>query len=217
MTDRTIPVVPGSLAATYLRVQSIMMHPDDVPSQDAMVLAVASEAIRQIPTGRYEPSAFTKSALFRACSDGGFFAGQVFSFLVRMLKHRPREASIAKAQFLVCRGLEDKHERTLKKHWSDYRTCSHLHAARWLAHEVYGIKFPVDNIPEHNASVLWLLSVAHYMLDVARNADASKLGDGWWCLPEFHRHFTVKGFEIPDLTDHQAKSLQDYRAPTHAK
>jgi hypothetical protein len=214
MANRIIPVT-GSLAATYLRVQSIMHFPDDMASQDAMVSSVAAEAIRQSPSGVFEPSKFLENSLDAGISDGGHFAGQIFLFLIRMMKHRPKQASIAKAQYITMRAFDSKHDRTVKAHWAKYRTCSHLHAAWHLAHEVYGLKFGADE-PQTRQSMAWLFNVADHMLREALAFDAQKLGDGWWCFPEIWPR-PPADFQIPDLTDKQVEILKGYKAPTRAK
>src|SRR3954454_16208422 len=104
MANRIIPITAGSLTATYLRVQSIMHFPDDIASQDSMVSSIATEAIRQSPTAAFTPSKLLAGSIDTAISEGGFFAGQIFLLLIRMIRHRPKVASIAKAQYVTMRA-----------------------------------------------------------------------------------------------------------------
>jgi hypothetical protein len=213
LTDRH----PCVDANEHLRVDAVMLYPNDVASQDQYIRLLVGECERyERQAAADRPSALTRRVFLQnhKAWRAGQYAGAVFLFFLRMLIYQPKQASIEKAQFLVRRTVGRRPDRsTIKRHWSEFRACSHFHAADMLAHEIYKKDFH----SEFGTSRKWMLQVAHYMLRHGLDLDAARLGNGWWTVsnPEVWKH--PDDFEIPPLSERQLELLSQYRAPTRPK
>ncbi|MCW2200444.1 hypothetical protein M2227_002534 [Bradyrhizobium elkanii] len=217
---RIIPLT-SSPALDYLRIQAIMFFPKDTASQESFVRSVGLEALGQMNKPKFNPSSFLDRAARDAITDGGYYAGQMLLFLARLIAHNPKDASIAKAQFIVMRGMPGApHDRTMKTHWANYQSCSHLHAAWYLAHEVYSKSFSPGDISTFSQSVAWFCDVADHLLrsviefNSIRDA-RQEIGGDWWGFEE--ERPKPSDFAVPPLTESQKAILSEYRAPTRAK
>jgi hypothetical protein len=118
--------------AANLIVQAIMWSPKDFDSvQSYLGLVIGS----RIPSKLFMETA---SNLARA-STGGGIAGEIFLHLLQLKVHRPRDASVGKAVFIVSRDLEERslpsgrrapsNVDRIHKFWTDFRPAAHLWAA----------------------------------------------------------------------------------------
>lgn len=216
MKTREILIDPNFPLTSNPRIDAVMLFPNDIASQDQYTSLLLDVCARQRNNDEYTPSQLMLSiwAFKSAAWSSGQNAGQVFLFFLRMLLHHSeKRASIAKAQFLLTRVLGHRHPRTIKDHWSQFRTCSHLHAAYFMAQHVYKKDFLHDTTDTWE----WIIRAAHHMLRTAVGLDSAKLGDGWWTISDFRGLGCPSDFEVPPLSERQLNLLSRYRAPTSAK
>jgi hypothetical protein len=136
---------------------------------------------------------------------------------VRALVHHPEKASIQKAQFLaeevICGGPGSRSPRTIKRHWSEFRTVSHLHAAFLMATTRLA-----DQADRAATPAFWdsVLGGAHHLLQTALERDPAKLlnRNGWWIAAHCK---CSDGFGIDPFGEEQLQRLSRYRAPTRDK
>jgi hypothetical protein len=211
MRTREIAIDLEHPVDNFARIDAVMLFPNDVASQDQYVAMIAAERERAKRREEYHFSQLTRSTLLTTfdARHAREAAGLVFWLLATMLVHHQKQASIAKAQFLCARLCPRSHLRTIKKHWAEYRTCAHLHAAAFLAEYAYK--------KDMRSADAWVVRAAHYMLGECLRVDNGKLRDGWWAVtdPDFWKppdDFVIQPLSAPTL-----ELLSQYRAPTSVK
>jgi hypothetical protein len=129
---------PFSPIATFLILQAIMLSPKDVGSAESFLTMIA---------GSSTYSKLSKQTIekFTKASTGGAIAGEVFLHFLQLKLHRPRDASVAKAVFIVSRELEaarlhggriaPSNIDRVHPFWAELRPSAHLWAAFRLAQD----------------------------------------------------------------------------------
>jgi hypothetical protein len=204
---------------SYLIVQAIMWSPkdfDSVMSHVGMVLGSGS------PTELFRK---TTEHLARA-STGGGIAGEVFLQLLRLKVHRPRDASVNKATFIVSRDLEERrlpggraapsNIDRVHAFWADFRPAAHL----WGAFRIHKDAGRIPPSPDISATDFAALSsdillCADALLSKAR-AVKLDFDKHPWRLPDGYPRRPYN-LDVPPPTSWAIERLKDYKPPGRPK
>jgi hypothetical protein len=221
---------------TKIILDAIMLSPRDLDSLVSYLVLVF-----QSPT--YSRVVKDVDAKFIKAAPGGAIAGQVFynllqlklhQHLLPLKRHRPQEASVSKAVFLVSRGLKNqplRGGRTLPRDpdrvhnfWVKFLPAAHLWAA-WLLVDDAGRIPDLQNRPDpQNLSEdtigiqnQRLLLLADALLSAA-TAEGLKFEQEPWTLPDAYpgKPFSIIGL-LPPPTPWAIEQLKDYQVPARPK
>jgi len=192
-----------------------MLSPKDLGSAESFLALVF---------GSSSYSRFLRQAIsrFAAAATGGAIAGEVFLHLLQLKLHRPDEASVGKAAFLVSRDLEDKQLHSGKAapsnadrvhtFWAKFRPAAHFWAAFRLAQDA-GQAQLASNFSESEFAAVndHILLGADLLLSRAMGAQLD-FDPRPWKLPDAYPR---KPFYIgvPPPTPWAIERLREYRAP----
>jgi hypothetical protein len=198
---------------TLLIVRSIMWSPKDINSALAY-RALGNEGLSEL---------FKKTTLrLSKKATGGTITANVFLRLLQLKVHRPKDASVNKAVFLVSRGLEKL--RPVKgraapadrdyvhKFWVEFRPAAHLWgAAKWL--EETGMS--PDTVEEIRAFSYKVIHTADALLKAAMAAEL-KFDPDPWTLPGSYPRISLN-ISLPPPSSEMVELLKEYRAPARSK
>jgi hypothetical protein len=210
---------PFGPVATFFVLQAIMLSPKDLGSAESFLAITAGSST-------YSKLLADTISKFAKASTGGAIAGDVFLHLLQLHLHRPQDASVGKAVFIVSRELEKTTLHSGKvapsnvdrvhAFWAKFRPAAPLWAAFRLAQD--GGRTSLSSMPadsEFAALSDNLILCADTLLIATENAkltfdpDPWKLPDGYQRKP-----FSV---DVPPPTPETIKLLAEYRAPNTPK
>jgi hypothetical protein len=218
-----IPLVSGGEAlgpiVSHLIVQTVMWCPKDSDSVYSYLSLVIGSSIQS------ELYLKTTKNLAKAAV-GGLIAGEVFLKFLQLKVHRPRDASVNKAAFIVSRELENRRSADgrrppsnldrVHKFWTDFRPAAHLWAALRLQKDAGWVPVSPDVSGEAFAAYSYnLILCADALLSRAEAAGIDVEADPWR-LPEAYPRKPIK-LEIPPPTASAIECLKNYRAPVRPK
>jgi hypothetical protein len=206
-------VKPVGQLDTLLLVRSIMWSPKDIKSALAY-RALGNEGLSEL---------FKKTTLkLSKKATGGTITASVFLHLLQLKIHRPQDASVNKAVFLVSRGLEKL--RPVKgraapadrdyvhKFWVEFRPAAHLWgAAQWL--DENGMS--PDTVEEIGTFSYKLIHAAEALLRATMAAEL-KFDPDPWTLPGSYPRISLN-ISLPPPRTEMVELLKEYRAPARPK
>lgn len=210
---------PFGSIATYLILQAIMLSPKDIGSAESFLTMTAGSST-------YSRLLKQTIARFTKASTGGTIAGEVFLHFLQLKLHRPRDASVAKAVFIVSRELEETRLHggriapsnidRVHRFWAKFRPAAHLWAAFRLAQDSGQMPLSPSasdsefaNLNDHlilGADTL-LLAAAKAKLDFDPDP---------WTLPDAYpkKPFSI---DVPPPSAWAIALMAEYRAPNSPK
>lgn len=157
---------------------------------------------------------------FQKKATGGSIAAEVFGILLQLKAHRPQDASVNKATFLVSRGLENTLLNSGKecpsnidrvhKFWAEFRPAAHIWAAYRLEDQT-----PARTESEILTYTTNILNAADQLLSIASALDW-KFDTDPWILPSAYPRLPYR-IEVPSLDGWMTELLEKYRAPKRPK
>jgi hypothetical protein len=207
---------PLGPSATEVVLSATMLSPTDVESLSSfLILAFGSVSCSRLV--KEVATKFSKAAI------GGSIAGNVFLCLLPLKLHRPQDASVSKAVFLVSRDSEGQHLKNGRRtpsnldrvhnFWVKFRPAAHLWAAFQMLKNSDGI--PVS--PSEIGSVIEdILLLGDALLSEA-TAAGLKFDPDPWKLPDAYpgKPCSIVGLSPP--TSWEIEQLKEYRAPIRPK
>ena len=197
---------------SFLTVRGIMLLPRDLPS-------VLNYRALGAPGQPILSDLFKKTTMkLHKNARGGTIAAHVFLQLLSFKRHRPDDASVNKAVFIVSRKLErlgpdtPSDRRNVRKFWNAFTPAAHLWgAARFLT--AAGLEPQTDEeVPSFPAKVLL---VGDLLLRATEQLNWKFDPDPWTLPTSYPRTVSEFNLPIPLPTDEDVKLLQEYRAPAH--
>jgi hypothetical protein len=196
-----------------------MLSPKDEDNAATFVQLASSAPISEL--------LLTTVTAFSKKGTGGAIAGKVLLHLLQLKLHRPEDASVGKAVFVVSRDLEDaqlgsgraapSHVDRVHKFWTDFRPAAHL----WAAHELLlrdaKRTLPTETSPVDEFGTLTDDIVLHAeTLLKAAHSNALDFDPNPWTLPEAYPRRGID-IAVPPITDWVINVLREYRAPVRSK
>jgi hypothetical protein len=207
---------PLSQLQTWLTVQGIMWLPNDLDS-------VLSYRTLGTPGQPVLSNLFKDSTLrLSKNATGGTIAANVFIHLLQLKIHRPADASLNKAAFLISRLMEKlpaegkrrapANQDNIHKFWNDFRRAAHLWgAAKWLSE----MGLEPEKADDIGAFAAKILVMSDHLLRAAAKVGWEFDSDSW-ILPDSYPR-TFFDFSLPPPRREVVELLKEYRSPNRSK
>lgn len=125
-----------------IQVLAVMSYPSDELKRNEMIMAGIQDALQE--SDRATPPNISKTVFARGAEGiqkdfdralkGGQITGETLLCLRRLAEHRPQDATLSRARYLVemariATGTQPSNEKSLRVAWNNFKTVSHLWAA----------------------------------------------------------------------------------------
>lgn len=216
------------------RVVATMLYPNDETRREQFIAYTVERALIEdgvaVPLDisaktHFGPSEheFTRDAV-RALNSGGRVAGQILVLLRQLSTHKPKDASVRKAVYLLSLShLEYERagyavpssEKSIRNAWAQFKSVCNL----WAAWRIFEFNVAMTT----NERLLELLAVSEWMREFAeshhpppRTAVTKPLAANGelWKVPDLLNLPPIE-FEVPPLSGNELRQLANYKAEKH--